>query len=479
MIAACMLSPATGWAQSDALLDDYNQYATFYAQGKYQEALPFALRLVELPKSEFGADHPTAAVLYANVADIHAEMGNLGLAEPLYRRALGILAEIERVHPLTSAVLFNNVAELFSAQGRTCGAVMPRLAERMGGEEAPPEMAPVEIVEAPEEVIVAAVEPVEDAAPSEPEMIPEEVTVGEFIEETVDTPATETTRETPLERAASEAAEVEIIVEAPEPEEAGETVIAAAEVAVEQEIEIIVVPEPEIIIGPEPEVVVVIEPEVEVESEVSTGEEISAAAAAEVSAEQEIEIIIEPETGEVTASVQNTAEPEPPVVKEAAAALEIIVEPEPEIEIVIEPEPEQVVVALELDSEPEPEPELVVEADSEIRNLAIEEESTEADAVSEEELEWAKIDSELDMPDKFDSRLPSVRPEDDGAEMRFDLAGIIVQGSLIYTARELLPVSRHYLGTEVSVSDLYSISSAISKRYASDGYAATSAVIPT
>jgi hypothetical protein len=372
VIAACMLSPATGWAQSDALLDDYNQYVTFYAQGKYQEALPFALRLVELHKSEFGADHPTAAVLYANIADIHAE--------------------IEWVQPLTSAVLFNNVAELFSAQGRTFGAVMPRLAERMEGEEAPPEMAPVEIVEAPEEVIVAAVEPVEDAAPSGPEMIPEEVTVGEFIEETVDTPATETTRETSLERAASEAAEVEIIVEAPEPEEAGETVIAAAEVTVEQEIEIIVEPEPE---------------------------------------------------------------------------------------IVIEPEPEQVVVALELDSEPEPEPELVVEADSEIRNLAIEEESTEAGSVSEEELEWAKIDSELDMPDEFDSLLPSVRPEDDGAEMRFDLAGIIVQGSSIYTARELLPVYRHYLGTEGSVSDLYSISSAISKRYASDGYAATSAVIPT
>jgi len=72
VIAACMLSPATGWAQSDALLDDYNQYATFYAQGKYQEALPFALRLVELHKSEFGTDHPTAAVLYTNVADIHA-----------------------------------------------------------------------------------------------------------------------------------------------------------------------------------------------------------------------------------------------------------------------------------------------------------------------------------------------------------------------------------------------------------------------
>ena len=83
-VAAFMLAPVAGWAQSDALLDNYNLYATNYSQGKFQEALPFALELIELHKSEFGDNHPTSAVLYANVAELHIEMGHLGLAEPLW-----------------------------------------------------------------------------------------------------------------------------------------------------------------------------------------------------------------------------------------------------------------------------------------------------------------------------------------------------------------------------------------------------------
>lgn len=62
--------------------------------------------------------------------------GRFAEAEPLYRRALSISAEIERVHPLTSAVLFNNVAELFSVQGRSAGTVTPRLAACIDSEEA-------------------------------------------------------------------------------------------------------------------------------------------------------------------------------------------------------------------------------------------------------------------------------------------------------------------------------------------------------
>ena len=57
------------------------------------------------------------------------------LVEPLYPCALFILAKIERVHPLTSVVLFNNVAELFSALGRSASTVMPWLAARIDSEE--------------------------------------------------------------------------------------------------------------------------------------------------------------------------------------------------------------------------------------------------------------------------------------------------------------------------------------------------------
>ena len=68
---------------------------------------------------------------------------------------------------------------------------------------------------------------------------------------------------------------------------------------------------------------------------------------------------------------------------------------------------------------------------------------------------------------------------DDAAGMNFDLAGVIVDGSSIYSASELLPSYRRYLGQEFSVSDLYKISQAITARYAADGYSETTAVVPT
>jgi len=72
-----LLTPAMGWAQSDALLENYNQYATFYGQGKFQEALPFALEITTLHKKEFDVDYPTAAILRANVGELYVEWDGL------------------------------------------------------------------------------------------------------------------------------------------------------------------------------------------------------------------------------------------------------------------------------------------------------------------------------------------------------------------------------------------------------------------
>ena len=91
----------------------------------------------------------------------------------------------------------------------------------------------------------------------------------------------------------------------------------------------------------------------------------------------------------------------------------------------------------------------------------------------------AKIDAALDMQDEMGASASDTLPEGDAAEMRFELAGVIIDGSSIYSARELLPVYRHFLGSEVSVNDLYSISHAITRRYAAEGYAAATAVVPT
>jgi hemolysin activation/secretion protein len=100
--------------------------------------------------------------------------------------------------------------------------------------------------------------------------------------------------------------------------------------------------------------------------------------------------------------------------------------------------------------------------------------SSETDAARDEESEWAKIDAALDIPQETDASTSDTVPQGEAAEMRFDLAGVIVNGSSIYSARELLSIYRGYIGTEVSVADLYSISHAITRRYA-----ATTAVVPS
>ena len=116
--AAFALAPAAGWAQSDALLDNYNLYATNYAQEKFQEALPYALKIIELHQSEFGEDHPTSAVLYANVAELHIEMGHLGLAEPLLVEAVQSAERSLGLGHHTTAVLVGKLAKLYRWQGR-------------------------------------------------------------------------------------------------------------------------------------------------------------------------------------------------------------------------------------------------------------------------------------------------------------------------------------------------------------------------
>ncbi|MEE8172835.1 MAG: POTRA domain-containing protein, partial [Alphaproteobacteria bacterium] len=207
-------------------------------------------------------------------------------------------------------------------------------------------------------------------------------------------------------------------------------------------------------------------------AEVSVGAlvaETSDAAVAETPPES---VAAEPEEIEIVAIAPETeATPEP-----IAAAVEEIVEPEQaEIPLQSETAPEEpiaetVVAALE----PEPVAEEIPTRQAE---LPVEQEATGTSPPSEAELEWARIDAALDI--SRENEAPAALPEEDAAEMHFDLAGVIIDGSSIYSQRDLLPIYRRYLGNEVSVNDLYKISQAITARYVADGYAETSAVVPT
>ena len=62
------LWPGATHGQSPELDQAYTQYREFYAQGRYQEALPFAEKAVKLSKNELGTYHPITATLLASMS---------------------------------------------------------------------------------------------------------------------------------------------------------------------------------------------------------------------------------------------------------------------------------------------------------------------------------------------------------------------------------------------------------------------------
>lgn len=55
--AALWLWPAITYAQSYELKSAYNRFGELYAQGRYQDALPFAKKALSLSELEFGPNH--------------------------------------------------------------------------------------------------------------------------------------------------------------------------------------------------------------------------------------------------------------------------------------------------------------------------------------------------------------------------------------------------------------------------------------
>ena len=476
--------------------------AKFYRQqGRYDLAKTLHMRTIRLKEKEFGPNHMAVAVSLNDLAQLYYLEGRFAEAEPLYRRALSILAEIERVHPLTSAVLFNNVAELFSAQGRSVGAVMPRLAARIDAEEAAAATTETETAkqaattetapEPPEEAIVAAVA----EAPPEP---PEEVIVVAAAEVAPEEPKTEIatkveeTPQEPLQKPLAESVVAQAAEISPEllnqasaveidPEVAPEVPVAAerkesTEPAERKEVAVAaVVPrkmidiraaerEPVVITVEDSaaEIVVVPPAETPPPAPAAVPEEIEIiadTAETEPASELHVAEIAEPVLEQVEIPKQTEIAPESPIAETVVATLE------PELVPVPEPEPV-----------PEPVP-AVEEIPAQPAELPVEEAARESVSPSEAEVEWARIDAVLDV--SGENLAPGARAGEDAAEMHFDLAGVIIDGSSIYSTSELLPSYRRFLGQDVSVNDLYKISQAITARYQADGYGETSAVVPS
>ena len=98
LVAHLVLWPGIAGAESEALMEQYNQYKALNEQGKYDEGLPFARRALELGEDEFGPDHPTTAILLNNLAELYRAQGRCWRklsASPSWR---GRRAPVRRFH---------------------------------------------------------------------------------------------------------------------------------------------------------------------------------------------------------------------------------------------------------------------------------------------------------------------------------------------------------------------------------------------
>ncbi|MEE8533666.1 MAG: tetratricopeptide repeat protein [Alphaproteobacteria bacterium] len=84
------LWPASLHAQSEALDEAYNQGQTLYEAGRYEEAIPFWRKALELGEREFGPDQEITAIFLNNLGLLYKSQGRYAKAEPLYQRALAI-----------------------------------------------------------------------------------------------------------------------------------------------------------------------------------------------------------------------------------------------------------------------------------------------------------------------------------------------------------------------------------------------------
>ena len=118
ILAALWLWSATANAQSDALVEAIIQYRVLYSEGRYQEAVRFAERALELAEGELDPEAVETAMILNDVAEIYRVQGRYKEALPLQRRALGIRENRLGPHHPEVAQSLNNLALLYDGQGR-------------------------------------------------------------------------------------------------------------------------------------------------------------------------------------------------------------------------------------------------------------------------------------------------------------------------------------------------------------------------
>src|SRR5260370_1331098 len=108
----CILGGATVLAKGDDPNALNKQFKKLSEQGKYQEAIPIAERLVEVAKRALGPEHPETAVMVETLGFLFQKIGDNAKAEPLYREALRIRQKVLGPEHPDAVTSLNNLALL-------------------------------------------------------------------------------------------------------------------------------------------------------------------------------------------------------------------------------------------------------------------------------------------------------------------------------------------------------------------------------
>jgi tetratricopeptide (TPR) repeat protein/tRNA A-37 threonylcarbamoyl transferase component Bud32 len=88
-----------------------------YQAGKYAEAVPFALQLLDIREKTFGPEHLNTALTINNLANFYSDSGDYAKAEPLYQRSLKIREKVLGPEDPKTADSLNDLAALYDKMG--------------------------------------------------------------------------------------------------------------------------------------------------------------------------------------------------------------------------------------------------------------------------------------------------------------------------------------------------------------------------
>jgi len=118
IIALVLTWSGSGWAQSNNFWGAYRDYNGLVAQGKFNQALPYAEKVVELAYFEFGETHYIHAVALNNLGVVNDKLGRYAEGERLHKRALAIREKVRGPEHSEVAESLSNLSNPYFHQGR-------------------------------------------------------------------------------------------------------------------------------------------------------------------------------------------------------------------------------------------------------------------------------------------------------------------------------------------------------------------------